>query len=74
MIPLKNLVATTGYEHGANTPIGIYETKGFPIYISEIAKEQGTIIVSSGKIGRSVQLKATDLADLVHGTFGDITE
>lgn len=74
MIPLKNLVATTGYEHGANTPIGIYETKGFPIYISEIAKEQGTIIVSSGKIGRSVQLKATDLANLVHGTFGDITE
>lgn len=74
MIPLKSLVATTGYEHGTNTPIGIYETKGFPIYISDIAQTQGTIIVSSGKIGRSVQLKATDLADLVHGTFGDITE
>lgn len=74
MIPLKDLVATTGYEHGANTPIGIYETKHFPIYISDIAKEQGTIIVSSGKIGRSVQLKAEDLAQLVHGTFGDIIE
>jgi Cys-tRNA(Pro)/Cys-tRNA(Cys) deacylase len=74
MIPLKDLIATTGYEHGANTPIGIYETKHFPIYISEIAKEQGTIIVSSGKIGRSVQLKAEDLAKLVSGTFGDITE
>ena len=74
MIPLKDLLATTGYEHGANTPIGIYETKHFPIYISDIAKEQGTIIVSSGKIGRSVQLKAEDLAKLVHGTFGDIIE
>ncbi|UQB01568.1 Cys-tRNA(Pro) deacylase [Pediococcus pentosaceus] len=74
MIPLKDLIATTGYEHGANTPIGIYETKHFPIYISDIAKEQGTIIVSSGKIGRSVQLKAEDLAQLVHGTFGDIIE
>lgn len=74
MIPLKDLIATTGYEHGANTPIGIYETKHFPIYISDVAKEQGTIIVSSGKIGRSVQLKAEDLAQLVHGTFGDIIE
>lgn len=74
MIPLKDLIATTGYEHGANTPIGIYETKHFPIYISDIAQEQGTIIVSSGKIGRSVQLDATDLAHLVHGQFGDITE
>ncbi|AEV95718.1 YbaK/EbsC family protein [Pediococcus claussenii ATCC BAA-344] len=74
MIPLKDLVATTGYEHGANTPIGIYETKHFPIYVSEIAKKQGKIIVSSGKIGRSVKIDSNDLIKLVRGTFADITE
>ena len=25
MVPLKNLLKTTGYVHGANTPVGIYE-------------------------------------------------
>lgn len=74
MIPLKELVKTTGYEHGANTPIGIYETKHFPIYISDIAQKQGAIIVSSGKIGRSVKIDANDLKKLVHGTFADLTE
>ena len=74
MIHLKDLLKTTGYEHGANTPIGIYETKHFPIFISDMAKEPEQIIVSSGKIGRSVQLNAEDMAKLVHGTFGDITE
>ena len=24
MVPLKNLLKTTGYVHGANTPVGIY--------------------------------------------------
>lgn len=74
MIPLKELVQTTGYEHGANTPIGIYESKHFPIYIADIAAKQGEIIVSSGKIGRSVKINANDLKKLVHGTFADLTE
>lgn len=74
MIPLKDLAKTTTYEHGANTPIGIYEKKGYPIYIDESAKEQGEIIVSSGQIGRSVMVNAEDVAKLVHGTFADLTE
>ncbi|USS84515.1 Cys-tRNA(Pro) deacylase [Fructilactobacillus myrtifloralis] len=74
LIPLKELEATTTYEHGANTPIGIYEKKGYPIYFDNSAKEQGDIIVSSGQIGRSVRVNATQIAELVHGHFADLTE
>ena len=72
MIPLKKLRKTSGYQHGANTPIGIYEQDHYPIYFSDIAKQQGTIWVSSGKIGRSVEVKATDVAKMVHGQFAPI--
>lgn len=74
MVPLKDLLKTTGYEHGANTPIGIYEKFHYPIYIDNRAQEQGTILVSSGQIGRSVKLQAEDMKNLVHGTFTDLEE
>ena len=72
MFPLKDLLKTTGYVHGANTPIGIYEKHHCPIFIDNEAKETPTIYVSSGQVGRSVQLKATDLAELVDATFADL--
>ncbi|UQS87164.1 Cys-tRNA(Pro) deacylase [Nicoliella spurrieriana] len=72
MVPLKDLEKTTGYEHGANTPIGIWEKFEYPIYIDASAEQQGTILVSSGKIGRSVELDANDLQTLVHAQFADI--
>lgn len=74
MVPLKDLLKTTGYVHGANTPVGIYEKFHYPIYIDNEAKRQGQILVSSGQVGRSVELDATDLVDLVHGHFVDIVK
>lgn len=74
MVPLKKLLKTTGYVHGANTPIGIYEKFQYPIFIDQVAKEQGEIYVSSGKVGRSVQLNAEDLAKLVHAKFADLQQ
>ncbi|NMV49613.1 Cys-tRNA(Pro) deacylase [Lactobacillus reuteri] len=74
MVPLKNLLKTTGYVHGANTPVGIYEKFQYPIFIDTEAKEQGEIYVSSGKVGRSVKLNAEDLAGLVHATFADLEQ
>jgi len=73
MVPLKDLVATTGYEHGANTPIGIHARYKYPIFLADEAKKQGEIIVSAGKIGRSVEINATDLARVVAAKFADIT-
>ncbi|MEJ6400068.1 Cys-tRNA(Pro) deacylase [Nicoliella lavandulae] len=72
MVPLKELEKTTGYEHGANTPIGIWEKFQYPIYIDTSAQKQGNILVSSGKIGRSVEVNAEDLKQLVHAEFADI--
>ncbi|CAI2558539.1 Cys-tRNA(Pro)/Cys-tRNA(Cys) deacylase YbaK [Apilactobacillus kunkeei] len=74
MVPLKDLLKTTGYVHGANTPVGIYEKFHYPIYIDNEAKQQGQILVSSGQVGRSVELDATDLVNLVHGHFVDIVK
>ncbi|MCL2677351.1 MAG: aminoacyl-tRNA deacylase [Streptococcaceae bacterium] len=72
MIAQKELQKTTGYIHGANNPIGIWQTKKFPIYFDEIAKDREFIIVSAGEIGRSVQVNPIQLAEFVHGQFVDI--
>nr|WP_054661445.1 aminoacyl-tRNA deacylase [Lacticaseibacillus camelliae] len=73
MVPLKDLVKTTGYEHGANTPIGIHARHRYPIFIGEEALKQPEIIVSSGKIGRSVGIAPKALAKVVSATFAAIT-
>ena len=74
MVPLKDLLKNTWYVHGSNTPVGIYEKFHYPIYIDNEAKRQGQILVSSGQVGRSVELDATDLVNLVHGHFVDIVK
>ena len=72
MVPLKDLMKTTGYEHGANTPIGIHERHKYPIFISQEAEGQATIIVSAGKVGRSVGTDPKILAQFVDAQFADI--
>ncbi|MCW0953412.1 aminoacyl-tRNA deacylase [Weissella ceti] len=72
MLPAKELVATTGYVHGANNPVGIWQTKKFPIYFDNAAQEAGTIVISAGELGRSIQVNAEALAKFVHGQFVDI--
>lgn len=74
MVPLKDLLKTTGYVHGANTPIGIYEKFHYPIYVDQEAKQQGQILVSSGQVGRSVELNAEEMGNLVHAKFVDIAK
>ncbi|WP_125704279.1 Cys-tRNA(Pro) deacylase [Lacticaseibacillus daqingensis] len=73
MVPLKDLVATTGYEHGANTPIGIHARHKYPIFIGAEAEHETEILVSAGKIGRSVGLAPKALAKFVGAKFVDIT-
>lgn len=74
MVPLKKLVKTTGYVHGANTPVGIYEKHHYPIFIDSDARQHEFMYVSSGQIGRSVKLNADDLAQLVHAEFADLQQ
>ena len=74
MLPLKKLQKTTGYVHGANTPIGIYFNHHFPIYLDNSMEKHQEIAVSSGEVGRSVFLKPNDLAKFCHTDFYDLTE
>ncbi len=73
MIPLKDLEKTTGYIHGANTPIGIHARHNYPIFIGEEAVGEKEIIVSAGKLGRSVGIDPKALAKSVRAQFADIT-
>ncbi|MDF7671955.1 Cys-tRNA(Pro) deacylase [Lactobacillus sp. ESL0701] len=74
MLPLKDLEKTTGYVHGANTPIGIYFKHHFPIYLDNGMNNEEKIGVSSGKVGRSVFLSPDDLQQVTNGTFCDLLE
>ena len=74
MIPLKKLEKTTGYVHGANTPIGIHFTHHYPIYLDDSMKNEKEIGVSSGKVGRSVFLAPSDLQKITDAKFGDLLE
>ncbi|MSC10719.1 Cys-tRNA(Pro) deacylase, partial [Lactobacillus rhamnosus] len=44
----------------------------YPIYISQEAESQSSIIVSAGKIGRSVGVDPKVLAKFVDAEFADI--
>jgi len=74
MIPLKKLEKTTGYVHGANTPIGIHFTHHYPIYLDDSMKNEKEIGVSSGKVGRSVFLAPSALQKITEAKFGDLLE
>ncbi|NVY95858.1 aminoacyl-tRNA deacylase [Lactobacillus sp. DCY120] len=71
MVPLKKLQATSGFIHGANSPIGIREQHNYPIFFDNQALKDQKIAISAGKVGRSVLVAASDIASLVQGKFGD---
>ncbi|WP_129044992.1 aminoacyl-tRNA deacylase [Companilactobacillus metriopterae] len=71
MVPLKDLIKTSGFEHGANSPVGIRSLHNYPIYFDDNAKTADKIIVSAGKVGFSVLINPQDLAKSVDGKFGD---
>ncbi|MFM2478030.1 YbaK/EbsC family protein [Celerinatantimonas sp. MCCC 1A17872] len=74
MVDNEKLIATTGYEHGANNPVGIWRNKGYPIFFDEKARHQCQICVSSGEVGRAMLVDTLSLADLVHAQFSDLLE
>ena len=71
MVPLKDLVKTSGFEHGANSPVGIHSLHNYPIYFAKEADKAEKIIVSAGKIGQSLLIEPHELAKVVNAEFGD---
>ncbi|MFR3360614.1 MAG: Cys-tRNA(Pro) deacylase [Enterococcus canintestini] len=72
MLHLKDLEQTTGYIRGGCSPIGM--KKLFPTFIDESANDFATIIISAGKRGLQLEIAPSDLAFLVSGKFGALTE
>ena len=71
MIPVAQLLPTTGYVRGGYSPIGM--KKRFTTTFDELAKQQETIVVSGGKIGFQMELAPADLLRAANATFGEIT-
>ena len=70
MIPVAQLLPTTGYVRGGCSPIGM--KKHFATAFDELAKEQETIVVSGGKIGLQIEARPDDLAKASGGIFAAI--
>ena len=63
MLPVKDLLATTGYIRGGCSPIGM--KKKFPTYIEEIAGNFEKITVSAGIRGAQLLLGVDQLVKFV---------
>jgi len=72
MIPMKDLLAVTGYIRGACSPIGM--KKQFPTFIDKTIEEYPYIYVSAGKRGLQIQIKPSDLFQIVNFKTEKLTE
>lgn len=64
MIPMKDLLTTTGYIRGACSPVGM--KKHFPTYIDEHCLKFDHIFVSAGKRGLQVKINPQDLIKITN--------
>ena len=71
MLPMKDLLATTGYIRGGCSPIGM--KKKFPTYIEETAVLFDEIAVSAGIRGAKVILNPEDLKDYKEAEYASLT-
>ena len=72
MIPVKELLQTTGYIRGGCSPIGM--KKSFPVFLDVEAEEYEEIYVNAGQRGLLVKLKIEDLLIATNGNIATISE
>lgn len=70
MLPVKELLQTTGYIRGGCSPVGM--KKKYPTYIDEVCLLCDEIAVSAGERGHQMILPPEPLADLVEAELCDI--
>ena len=70
LIPMKDLLPTTGYIRGGCSPIGM--KKPFPTYIHSTAADFDHIYISAGVRGLQIQIDPTDLITVSNATLCDI--
>lgn len=72
MIHVKDIRKLTGYVRGGCSPIGM--KKQYPTFIDESAKAVETIVVSGGKIGLQIEIKAENLISAIGARFADVVK
>ena len=72
MLPVKELLGTTGYIRGGCSPIGMKKT--YPTFIDETAELFEEIAVSAGARGQQIILPPKKLIEYVNMTVCDLTQ
>ena len=70
LIPMKELLPTTGYIRGGCSPIGM--KKPLPTYFHSTAREHEHIYISAGVRGLQIEIAPEDLIAYVGATLADI--
>lgn len=70
MIPMKNLLAVTGYIRGACSPIGM--KKHFPTYIHHTCLEFDRIYVSAGQRGLQIMINPRELISIAQAKVEEL--
>lgn len=70
LIPMKDLLPTTGYIRGGCSPIGM--KKQFPTYLHSTANDFEYIYISAGVRGLQIQIAPNDLIAVSNATLCDL--
>lgn len=72
MIPMKELLPTTGYIRGGCSPIGM--KRRFPTFIDASCERFGHIYISAGVRGLQLRIAPTDLIAYAEAVVTELTE
>lgn len=72
LIPMKELLPTTGYIRGGCSPIGM--KKAFPTYFHNSILNHEKVYCSAGQRGLQFRLSPADLVRAANGTLTDLTD
>jgi Cys-tRNA(Pro)/Cys-tRNA(Cys) deacylase len=70
LIPMKELLPTTGYIRGGCTPIGM--KRPFPTFIHATALDFDRIYISAGVRGLQIAIHPQDLIDFIGATVAEL--
>lgn len=72
LIPMKELLPTTGYIRGGCSPVGM--KKPFPTYFDSSCEQFDYIYVSAGVRGLQLKVRAALLVDYVKAALAELTD
>ncbi|GIP23835.1 Cys-tRNA(Pro) deacylase [Paenibacillus sp. J22TS3] len=72
MLPVKELLPSTGYVRGGCSPVGM--KKNYPTFIDISAASQNTVAVSAGKVGMQMEVQPAELASCTGAVFASLVK